>query len=325
MKIAVGAVFILCFSLLTPICSGLDSIENPDDQDANPGDVIEFNYKFINEKNYPIDALSILYNVELNTSFLVQDEFLNVSRHDIICFTVILPIPLNITVTTINFSIEFYERPSFGHVHSFDYFKLLKYQMAISFNSTINICFPSNSNVSFSSYDFVILLITISTFITISFVILHKSTKKNIFELISNIKPTHFPLFRLYTRLRRDRLLRNNTRKNIMNLLKDRKHGATFKEIQNEMGISHPSYLNYHLRRLMEFEFVKSIDNHYYSQGATLKRPFITEIRDAIMMGARTPTEVANEIRSYPQKVRYHMKKHGLLHVCDVDYSKRKR
>lgn len=133
------------------------------------------------------------------------------------------------------------------------------------------------------------------------------------------------PFIQNYTRLRKDRVLRNPTRHKIIEYLKNRKEGASFKEIQQEMGITHPSYLNYHLRRMMEFGFVRNVDNFYFHKGVELKRSFLTEIQNAIETGARTPSEVAARINSYPQKVRYHMSKHGLLSVCEIDYSKRKR
>ena len=162
--------------------------------------------------------------------------------------------------------------------------------------------------------------IIISSF-SVFLIVIYKIKKTNSLP----IPFSSLPFFPSYTRLRKDRILRNPTRFEINEFLKGKEEGASFKEIQQQMGISHPSYLNYHLRRLMEFEFIRNVDNYYFHKGVKLRRPFLIEIKEAIGSGARTPTEVAAKIDSYQQKVRYHMNKHGLMAVCEIDYSKRKR
>jgi len=214
---------------------------------------------------------------------------------------------------------------SLGNLNEVIQIDELNYQLSsrVPFRCTV-LEHPETDNLASPTEIAIYFIFTgITTCIIVGFY--YKGYKKNMFSLPSIKKFLTIPTLIGYTRLRRDRVLRNPVRNNIMNFLEQKKDGASFKEIQQEMSISHPSYLNYHLRRMMEFHFVKNVDNYYFHQRAALKKSFANEIQDAMEMGARTPTEIATQINSYPQKVRYHMKKHGFFTVCETDYSKRKR
>ena len=93
-----------------------------------------------------------------------------------------------------------------------------------SYNGANFTCNVENTSSSSGILSFTLLAIFIVTVLSSAYLaILHKTGKKNIFQSFSKLWPTQFPLIPLYTRLRRDRLLNNSTRKNIVVHLKDRK------------------------------------------------------------------------------------------------------
>jgi hypothetical protein len=292
--------------------------------ECSPGENVFFMVSITNDNPHMVDIKAKLENLDLVSCSINQSEFLNVKFSEKVEFFIWAYIPYNISVEDLSFNVSIWDRPSMMGNNDQIPYGISEYSCNIIRRLFCRIIDLDNSSTN-SRYlnEKLILIASLLTIIAIPITYLF-SKKKYPLEHIG-INFSNFSIFPQYTRLRRDRLLKNPARNHIMQILKDEKGGVTFKDLQIKLNISHPSYLNYHLRRLMEFGFIRNVDNFYFEEGASLKRPFINEIKDAIVMGARTPTEVASEINSYPQKVRYHMKKHGLLSVCDVDYSKRKR
>jgi hypothetical protein len=120
------------------------------------------------------------------------------------------------------------------------------------------------------------------------------------------------PFVKGNTKLKKNSLLDNEARRSIWELVSDYEQGLSLQDIQWELGIEHKRLIEYHLKKLMEFGYVRKVDMEYYPVGAKTKRPFISEIRRAMEHGAETPEEVARHIGSYREKVRYHMKKHNM-------------
>ena len=125
-------------------------------------------------------------------------------------------------------------------------------------------------------------------------------------------KEGSLPLVGGFSRLKRERVLKNEHRREVYELLCQYPEGLTFSEIYWAVEFSNKGVLHYQLRRLREFGFVKRSGKLYYPADVPMKRSFLEEIREAWSEGFRTPTEVARRIDSYPEKVRYHMKKEGL-------------
>ena len=124
--------------------------------------------------------------------------------------------------------------------------------------------------------------------------------------------PATLSVMPCYTRLRKDMVLKNEIRRDILELLYENERGLTLGEVQRDLDIKHRRLAQYHLQKLLEFDYVRKIDSEYYPAGVEMERPFISKIRDAMGEGARTPAQVARRIGSYREKVRYHMKKHGM-------------
>ena len=120
------------------------------------------------------------------------------------------------------------------------------------------------------------------------------------------------PIIGNYTKLKKGDLLENKGRKEIYNIINQCDCGICFTDLLRESGFSHKSRLHYHLRCLKKFGYVRRSGKLYYPWGVSVQKSFIEQIQEARGRGYQTPTEVAREIDSYPEKVRYHMEKHGL-------------
>lgn len=122
----------------------------------------------------------------------------------------------------------------------------------------------------------------------------------------------HIFLMRGYSLLRRDELLKNENRNEIYGLVANEPQGMTASEITHMLGFPHHRLTQYHLRRLHEMGYVKKIDNRYYSSGVNTERPFIDQIKNAMLDGAHTPSQIARKLGTYPNKVKRHMIKNGM-------------
>jgi len=120
------------------------------------------------------------------------------------------------------------------------------------------------------------------------------------------------PVVRGYSRLKKDKLMENEIRRDIWELLFEYEDGLQIVEIQRELNVKHRRLVEYHLQKLLEYGYARKIDNLYYPAGIGVGKPFMSKIRDAMEEGARTPAQVAKRIGSYREKVRYHMKKNGM-------------
>lgn len=294
-------------------------------QKGSPGSTIQYQLNVTNNRMYNVDIKAeIVPNSQLQI-YIVNSEFINVYLSQTVSFLINVTIPYGASLTSIEFYVSISERPNMLEFNENINNEMVNYQTHARLRYICIVTEESESEmqthfVLFAS--FIIICCALSGYV-VNYV--YKINKKLPFSSLAFDKSPFFPIISIYTRLRRDRILKNPIRNNIMVYLKERKNGASFKDIQHQINITHPSYLNYHLRRMMEFGFIRRVDNDYFHKSAPLKKSFLREIHEAIEMGDRTPTEVANRIKSYPQKVRYHMDKHGLLTVCDVDYSKRKK
>ncbi len=136
-------------------------------------------------------------------------------------------------------------------------------------------------------------------------------------------KVISIPAIRGYSILKKDKVLDNLCRREIFKIVSRKKSGITLTELRRETGITNINLLDYHLRRLIEHSYVRKVDKLYYPTGVNTKKPFIGRIHEAMDNGARTPTEVARGIRSYKEKVRYQMEKHGLLRKGNDDFRRK--
>lgn len=130
--------------------------------------------------------------------------------------------------------------------------------------------------------------------------------------IVYNRSAVTFPVIRGYSRLKKDKILENDTRREIWELLYEFEDGLQVVEIQRELNIQHRRLVEYHLQKLIEFGYARKIDTMFYPAGVGVEKPFIRKIKDAMEEGARTPAQVAKRIGSYREKVRYHMKKNGM-------------
>jgi predicted transcriptional regulator len=131
--------------------------------------------------------------------------------------------------------------------------------------------------------------------------------------LIQSKKGIHLSVIRGYSNIRPERVLENENRRQIFEIIGECEDGIPLKEIKERSGISHSYLIEYHLKKLMDHKYVKKVDKDYYLTGVNTAQPFLGQINEAIQNGAETPEQVAKSINSYREKVRYHMKKHNLL------------
>ena len=118
--------------------------------------------------------------------------------------------------------------------------------------------------------------------------------------------------FRGYSLLRKDEVLENENRNEIYGLICNVPGGMTASEITRQLGFPHHRLTQYHLRRLRENGYVKMVDKRYYPAGVNADRPFIEQIRGAMLDGAYTPSQIAKKLGTYPNKVKRHMIKNGM-------------
>ncbi len=129
-----------------------------------------------------------------------------------------------------------------------------------------------------------------------------------------------FPFVSGYTKLDKDALLKNKTRKLIYTFILNNPQGITFSEIKEKTGIASVNLIYYHLKSLRRYNYIRCVDHIYYPAGTTIKPPLISQIRLALQSGAKNSNQVAVTLKSSRGKINYHMKKHGL--VKDKKYKK---
>jgi len=299
--------FILIICLLIPqfVC-GVEIDNNQDTtQSGECGEEVFYTVIAINNEPVIVDIKAEIGFSEWYSK-INKNEYINVLPDEQVKFQITIKIPFNPLNDSTETSIDVYQRISMGGVNDYIAMRI------VTLNTTTEKQVTQEETKPFSN-DLTNLMFTagILAFFgaLIFYTAYHKLFSKGGFPRLQKI----LTLLSGYTRLNERKLLGNPYRQNILRTIKHNKHGMTFTDLCNEMEISHPSFLNYHLRRLMEFGYVRSVDNLYFPRGAPLKKPFINEIHEAMDNGANTPTEIARMIDSYPQKVRYHMRKHGIL------------
>jgi len=324
-NILVLIIFIFLIFLLPSTVNGVAVILNQETvKSGKPGDHVTYYINVKNDNAYYADIKAFISEPKFNCTIL-KDEYLNVPPNDIIEFILIISIPAKNDIKNVSHYLRFQDRPSMeGNNDKSEHYDL-DYKTGCEIHIGLIIIYEDdngNSSIIHSPSMIIISLIISSLFCTAYY---FRSRKKD----LSNISRLNFlkllPNLVGYSRLRKANVLKNPHRNEIMEIIKERTDGISFTEIWETTNIRHPSFLNYHLRRLMEFEFVSTVDDLYFPKGAPLKTPFLKQIQEAMDNGARTPSEIARVIDSYPQKVKYHMNKHGLLKVSETDFPYRKK
>ncbi len=282
------------------------------EKDGSPGEEIKYMIKIHNNQPFFM-YIKIVVDDNIWDVFIPKNEIKNVPPSEIVSFFIIVEIPEDPIWDKSRTNITIYERISTNGRN--------QYTECCNFDVITNVIDEDENDNSLLGLPYNIAILMISS-ILISTIALSRyslNNKKRLLGLGLIKSSSNLPFFPTYSRLKKQRVLNNQHRKRIYNVIKEHEEGITFKDLREKANITHPSFLNYHLRRLKEYGFIKNIDNSYYPPGVRLKKPFLREIQEAMEDGARTPTEVAHKIGSYAQKVRYHMEKHNLIRKDDVD------
>lgn len=310
---------VLLFLLPLSICSALLINENSEqEKKGEPGNIVQYSINLTNDKPYYIDIRIDFGN---NSNYLSIDinEYFNIPPNDPINVIVSFYIPISSNISHYLSDVFFYERPSMNDYNDLISNNFTNYQEERRYELITTIESTNERSHSSSDQYFPFLYISSIIFSVLGIIIFINKKKSHIFKPFFQIL-ANIPIFTAYTRLRRKGVLKNHYRNEIMEIVKSEESGISFKEISERADIKHPSFLNYHLKRLLEFDFLRNVDNLYFPRGAPAQSTFLNKINEAIENGARTPSEIAKQVDSYPQKVRYHMKKHGILTVSEPKY-----
>lgn len=122
------------------------------------------------------------------------------------------------------------------------------------------------------------------------------------------------PFLRGYTKLRKDGILRNETRNGIYRVIAESGGaGLTVAGICREVGLHYNSLARFHVNVLLKNGYVRKSGSRYHLRNIASEPPLIDQIRSSIEDGARNPAEVARDLGVYYNRVR--REKIGRAHV----------